>query len=102
MISIFDKIIAPINSRLKSEAKQLENDSYKYRLSFYFFTLNLLYGLIKGVKSVSLLITDIKTSPEAQKFGLIKASKSMYSEAFIRYDPVIYRRIFFNLIEHIF
>ncbi len=99
--TVFDTILAPVIPLLKEEAQQIKDDAITYKLSFYFFTLNLLYGAIKTVKSIGLLITTIKTSPEAQELGLVQASKSMYSEAFTRYSPAIFRRIFYRLLEQL-
>ena len=98
---VFNQIIAPLQELLKKEADQLSSDALTYKLSLYFFTTNLLYAIIKEVGSISLLITDIKTSPDAKKLGLVQASKSMYSEAFSRYDPTIFRRIFIGLLDRL-
>ncbi len=46
-----------------------------------------------------MLITDIKTSILARELGLVDASKSMYSDAFLRYKPSIYRKVFSKLLE---
>ena len=54
---------------------------------------------MKRIKSIGLLVTDIGTSPDAKDLGLVKASRSMYSEAFVRYDPAIFRRLFHRLLE---
>ena len=62
------------------------------------FTLNLLFGILKGIRSISLLVTEVATSDEAKALGLVNASKSMYSEAFVRYDPQFFRAIFYQLI----
>lgn len=99
--TVFDTILAPVIPLLKEEAQQIKDDAITYKLSFYFFTLNLLYGVIKTIKSIGLLVTNIKTSPEAQELGLVQASKSMYSEAFTRYSPAIFRRIFYRLLEQL-
>jgi len=98
---VFNRIIAPLQELLNKETDQLGNDASTYRLSLYFFTINLLYGIIKETGSISLLITDIKTSPDAKKLSLVQASKSMYSEAFVRYDPKIFHRIFLGLLDRL-
>jgi len=98
---VFNQIIAPLQELLKKEAAQLSGDASTYRLSLYFFMTNLLYAIIKEAGSISLLITDIKTSPNAKKLGLVQASKSMYSEAFVRYDPKIFHRIFLGLLDRL-
>lgn len=98
---VFNRIIAPLQELLKKEADQLSDDASTYRLSLYFFTINLLYAIIKEAGSISLLITDIKTSPDAKRLGLVQVSKSMYSEAFVRYDPTIFHRIFLGLLDRL-
>jgi hypothetical protein len=97
---VFDEIVAPVMPLIVEEAQKLSHDASKYTLSFQPFTLNLLFALIKGIKSISLLVTDTKTSTEAQTLGLVKASKSMYSEAFYRYSAQTYRVIFYTLLKN--
>ena len=99
--TVFTRITAPLQALLKKEAEQLNGDSSKDKLSLYFFTMNLVYAIIKKTTSISLLVTDIKTLPDAQRLGLVDASKSMYSEAFGRYDPKLFRRIFLALLEQL-
>ncbi len=97
--TVFEKIISPLLPFLKKEADAIKNDASTYRLSLFFFTINLLYGIVKRTKSIRLLITEIKTTPEQLSFDLVQASSSMYSEAFSRYDPALFKRIFYQLIE---
>lgn len=99
--TVFVEIMSPVFPLLKEEAGKLEKDALTYKLSFYFFALNLLYAIIKNIRSIGLLVTDIRTSPEARALGLVNASKSMYSEAFIRYGPSLFRRIFYRLLEQL-
>ncbi len=99
--TVFAQIMSPVLPLLKEQAGQLEKDALTYKLSFYFFALNLLYAIIKGIRSIGLLVTDIRTSPEAGTLGLVNASKSMYSEAFSRYDPSLFRRIFYRLLAQL-
>ena len=101
-LTIFEKIIDPLLPLLQKEAEAVKNDADGYKLSLLPFMINLLYGIIKSKKSIALLITEIKTMGE-QPFttDLVKASGSMYSEAFGRYDPAIFKRLFFQLIEKI-
>ena len=96
---VIDEILAPVMPLIVEEAQKLPRDATTYTLSFQPFTLNLLFALIKGIKSISLLVTEIKTSTEAQALGLINASKSMYSEAFYRYSSQIYRAILYALLS---
>lgn len=90
--------MAPVYSFIEQASLSLCNDSEKYKLSLVPFTVNLLFGIMKGVKSISLLVTEVATSDEAKALGLVNASKSMYSEAFVRYDPQIFRTIFYHLV----
>jgi len=99
--TVFTRLTAPLQTLLKKEADQLQGDRLLYKLSLYFFTMNLVYAIINKIASISLLVTDIKTSPDAQSLGLVDASKSMYSEAFGRYDPKLFRRIFLALLEQL-
>lgn len=98
--TVFEKIISPLLPLLKEEADIIKNDANTYRLSLFFFSINLLYGIVKMTKSLKLLITEIKTTQDKPvNFELTQVSSSMYSEAFCRYDPAIFRRIFYKLIE---
>ena len=96
---VFDEILAPVMPLIVEEAQKRPHDATQYTLSFLPFTLNLLFGLISGIKSIGLLVTEIKTSTAAHTLGLVIASKSMYSEAFYRYRAQTYRAIFYALLE---
>lgn len=63
---VVDEILAPILPLLAQEAQTLRPDATPYTLSFYPFTVNLLFGLISGLTSISLLVTHIQTSPVAR------------------------------------
>jgi len=97
--SVYQSIIAPLLPLLEQEVKRLKKDDYT--LSLYFFSMNLCYSIIAGIRSIRLLITEAKTSKEAQEAGIIVVSSSMYSEAFSRYDPAIFRRLFLGLLERL-
>ena len=98
--TVFEKIISPLLPLLKKEATSIEGDADTDTLSLYFFSINLLYGVVKMTKSIALLVTEIKTLTEqALDFDLINVSGSMYSEAFLRYAPAIFRRLFYQLLE---
>ena len=99
MAIIFETIIQPLIPLIKEEANQLKNDEKTYKLSLYYFTLSLIYIVINQVKSIRLFITELKTKPELKKLDFPLASPSMYSEAFSRYKPQIFQRIFVRLLE---
>jgi hypothetical protein len=44
------------------------------------------------------LVTTLKSSPDTLAFALLEASKSMYSEAFRRYDPTLFQKLFLTLL----
>jgi hypothetical protein len=96
---VVDELLAPVLPLIVEEARKMPRDAGTYTLSFEPFTLNLLVGLICGIKSIGLLVTHIQTSAVASTLGLVQASKSMYSEAFLRYNASIYRAIFYALLE---
>jgi hypothetical protein len=93
--------LAPVIKLIEESANNIPGDSDRFTLSFAPFAINLLFGIIKQIKSVSLLVTEIESSDDAKAFGLVHASKSMYSEAFARYDPELFRAIFYQLVTTI-
>ena len=95
--TVYKTIIAPLLPLLQKEVQLLKADHYT--LSLYFFTMNLCYAIITRIRSIRLLRTEIKTSEAAKKLGLVDVSSSMYSEAFLRYDPMIFKRLFLGLLK---
>ena len=95
----FEKIIEPVIPLIKERRNRLKNDEKLYKLSLYYFMVSLIYAVINKTQSIRLLITEIKTNPDLKKLGFILASPSMYSEAFSRYKPEVFQRIFAKLIE---
>ena len=93
--------MAPVIKLIKESANSIPGDSDRFTLSFEPFTINILFGVIKQIKSISLLVTEIESSDDAKEFGLVHASKSMYSEAFSRYAPELFRAIFYQLVTTI-
>ncbi|HEY4964208.1 MAG TPA: hypothetical protein VIH90_05925 [Candidatus Saccharimonadales bacterium] len=79
--TVFNNITAPLQTILKKEADQLHGDSLLYKLSLYFLTMNLVYAIIKKIPSIALLVTGIKTSPDALELELVQASASMCQSA---------------------
>ena len=97
--NIFGKILSPLMPRLNDVTNNLEDDDKKYTLSFLPFIVNLLYAIMSNIKSRAQLITETKTSDVAEKLELVVAYNSMYTEAFYRYDPELYRTIFVQLLS---
>ena len=97
----FEKIIEPVIPLIKEERNRLKNDEKLCKLSLYYFMVSLIYAVINKTQSIRLLITEIKTNPDLKKLGFILVSPSMYSEAFSRYKPEVFQRIFAKLIEMI-
>ena len=95
----FEKIIEPVILLIKEEQNRLKNDEKLYKLSLYYFMVSLIHAVINKTQSIRLLITEIKTNPDLKKLGFVLASPSMYSEAFSRYKPEVFQRIFAKLIE---
>ncbi|MBK8754261.1 MAG: IS4 family transposase [Candidatus Competibacteraceae bacterium] len=95
----FEKIIEPVILLIKEEQNRLKNDEKLYKLSLYYFMVSLIDAVINKTQSIRLLITEIKTNPDLKKLGFVLTSPSMYSEAFSRYKPEVFQRIFAKLIE---
>lgn len=95
---VFDKLLTPVLPLIEKAANNIEGDSETYNLPFISFTTNLLFVIIYGIKSVRMLITQIKTSATAHFMNLACGTKSAYSEAFRRYDSEIYKGIFVQLL----
>lgn len=95
----FEKIIEPVILLIKEEQNRLKNDEKLYKLSLYYFMVSLIDAVMNKTQSIRLLITEIKTNPDLKKLGFVLASPSMYSEAFSRYKPEVFQRIFAKLIE---
>jgi hypothetical protein len=95
---IFKEILSPLLPIIENEANALKPKDDKYSLSFQPFIINLLFCIIEGIKSISQLVTSSKTSPKAKELQLVKASKSMYNEAFRRYSPASFRKLFAHLL----
>jgi hypothetical protein len=100
-VTVFETIIQPLLPLLNEEALRLKGDAQTYKLSLHYFILSLVYAVINQVRSIRVLVTHIKTNPDLKKLGFILASPSMYSEAFSRYKPEIFQRIFMRLLERI-
>ena len=86
---------------LRAQCAQLKDDVTTYTLSLTPFVINLAFAVLNNIKSISLLVTEIDTSAVARELGLTKASKSMYSEAFVRYRATIFRSLFHRLLEQL-
>jgi hypothetical protein len=99
--TVLDAILAPLRALLREQCTQLKDDANNYKLSLAPFVLNLVFAVLNNIKSISLLITEIDSSAVAGEIGLIKASKSMYSEAFVRYRATIFRNLFIGLLERL-
>ena len=97
--TVIETILSPILSLLEEEETKLGDDKKSYKLSFLPFTMNIIFAFITKIKSVRLLVTEIKSSSNAKELNLLDAPKTLYSEAFSRYDPAIYKNIFTQLVK---
>lgn len=95
----FEEICQPLKPFVAEAVQSMQDDADKYKLSFEYFTINLIYGIICQIKSIARLTVEIQTSPIAKKLGLIVASRSMYSESFRRYKSDLFRKMFASLIH---
>jgi len=99
--TVFEAILGPLLPLLREQCAQLRDDANTYKLSLEPFVVNLVFATLNNIKSISLLVTEIDSSAVAREIGLIKASKSMYSEAFVRYKATIFQNLFVRLLERL-
>ena len=99
--NVFKAILDPLLPLLREQSAQLKDDARTYRLSLAPFVTNLVFAVLNNIKSISLLVTAIETSTVARELALTTASKSMYSEAFVRYRATIFRSLFHCLLEQL-
>ncbi len=97
-LNVFEKIMAPIIPLIEKTQNNLYQDAASYKLSFFPFTTNILFAIFSSIQTISILVTEIKTSDNAKSLNLLVASKSMYSEAFARYSAESFRLIFLQLV----
>ena len=97
--TVFKTILDPLLPLPRASCSQRKDDADVYTLSLAPFVINLVFAVLNNIKSISLLVTEIRTSTFARELGLTKASKSMYSEAFVRYPSTIFRSLFHRLLE---
>ena len=78
---------------ISNTVNTLGDDDKKYKLLFLPVTVNSLYGIMSNIKSRAQLITETKASDVAEALELVVASNSIYTEAFHKYKPELYRDI---------
>ena len=99
--TVFKTILDPLLPLLEAQCATLKGDATLYTLSLAPFVINLVFAVLNNIKSISLLVTEIDTSVVARELALTKASKSMYSEAFVRYRAATFRSLFHCLLEQL-
>ncbi len=99
--TVFETILSPLLPLLRAQCAQLKDDASTYKLSLEPLVLNLVFAVLNKIKSISLLVTEIDSSAVAREVGLISVSKSMYSEAFVRYRATIFQNLFVRLLERL-
>ena len=99
--TVFKTILDPLLPLLEAQCATHKGDATLYTLSLAPFVINLVFAVLNNIKSISLLVTEIDTSVVARELALTKASKSMYSEAFVRYRAATFRSLFHCLLERL-
>ncbi len=56
--NVFEEILSPIQTSMEEAQNSIHGDSKKYKLSLSNFAMNLFYGIICQIKSISLMVTD--------------------------------------------
>lgn len=96
--NVFEKLFEPLKPCLDNLVDSMPSDHKDYKLSLGPFTINLIYAVVNGIQTIGKLVVEIKTDRETRNAELVVASKSMYSEAFRRYDPSLFRKMFGHLL----
>jgi len=68
-LNVFEKVMKPIIPIISEAQNKIPNDMAAYTLSLLPFTINIIFAIINRIPSVSLLVTEIKTSDIAKSLG---------------------------------
>ncbi len=99
--NVFEEIVSPIMDLMERDPVSSDSDAATYALSFRPFLLNMLFGIINGFSTVSMIITQIASSEVARTLKLVMSAKTGYHEAFNRYKPEQYRLLFAALLKSV-
>ena len=81
---LFDKLLAPIEAALQRLDAEPRSQAAK-KLGFRLFVRVLLFRLFAQIKSLGLLVLDLRTTTAARALGLPRLGLSTLHDAFARY-----------------
>jgi len=96
--NVFEKLLAPLLSLIREEEAQLPEDP-KEKMTLSNFIPVMIYGILKGYLGLRRIEKGVKNAPP--ELGLPNAPKSTLAEAFSRFSPRIFQRLFRTLLHSV-
>lgn len=97
--TVFKEIFSPLEAIIQERSRSFEAKKHpRLKLTLYFFVKDLVYYFLMRVGSLGLLVTELRTSENTEKLGLLPAGKSTFHEAFGRYSSEIFQQILSQLL----
>ncbi len=95
----FEKLIAPLQDFLSVQGNKIDIESRSKSLFFNDFTLKMIYGLVKQVGSLRLLITELETAPTAFNLGFLPTPYSTFRDGFNRFSVKYFKQAFIHVLK---
>lgn len=95
---VFEKLLTPLLSLIQEEEAQLPEDP-KEKMTLSNFIPVMIYGILKGYLGVRRIEKGVQSAPP--ELGLPKAPKSTLADAFRRFSPLIFQRLFMALLHSV-
>jgi hypothetical protein len=96
--SVFEKLLAPLLSLIREEEAQLPEDPQE-KMSLSNFIPVMIYGILKGYLGLRRIEKGVESAPP--ELLLPKAPKSTLADAFTRFSPLSFQRLFRTLLHSI-
>jgi hypothetical protein len=95
----FEQLVAPLNTFLEEQGKQIDKESGSRSLLFKDFTLKMVYAIVMQVSSLRMLITDLETSPITLNLGFSFSPYSTFRDGFSRFAVCYFRKMFLHVLS---
>ncbi len=97
----FDALLSPIFEELQRLIEQHDADAGSSKLFCFDFFRIMIYTLVKGIKSLRLVATELETSDVTSKLGLPKIPFETLRDGFDRFPVAVFQGVFLYLISSI-
>ena len=94
--NVFEKLLSPLLSRVREEEAQLPEDP-KEKMTLSNFSTVMVYGILKGYLGLRRIEKGVESAPP--ELGLPNAPRSTLAEAFRRFSPLSFQRLFRALLH---